>query len=51
MRLNDYDLFSTFSSFIYLDDVIPVPELDPVLCGAELPVVVVVELDELAFNT
>ena len=35
----------------YLDDVRPVPELDPVLCGAELPVVVVVELDELAFNT
>ena len=35
----------------YLDDVRPVPELDPVLWGAELPVVVVVELDELAFNT
>ena len=35
----------------YLDDVGPVPELEPVLCGAEPPVVVVVELDELAFKT
>ena len=51
MRQNDYGLLCTFNSFIYLDDVSPVPELDPVLCGAELPVVVVVELDELAFNT
>ena len=36
---------------VYLEDVTPVPELDPVLWGAELPVVFVVELDELAFNT
>ena len=36
---------------VYLEEVTPVPELDPVLWGAELPVVFVVELDELAFNT
>ena len=34
-----------------LDEVMAVPELEPVLWGAELPVVVVVELDELAFST